>query len=213
MQRKPTLEPPTLAATARLAARARPAAYARQQTWHEAAAPLAPAAALVAALVLVFAAGPAAAVNRCKDAQGNVTFSDTPCPNAAVGEKIDIKPASGAGARAVGSSYTPPPPAPTVAGRRARVAALDAAIASLTRQMDKDQQEAVAALDKIYWDMAKASKAANDSNMDSNGARASMAVSQSNIQGVSSRHNQKMRDSEQRLMMLKAERESILRAN
>ena len=158
------------------------------------------------------AALPALAVNRCKDAQGNVTFSDTPCPNAAEGGKIEVNPATGGGANAGGRSYTPPKAPPTVAGRQARLAALDDAISSLTRQMEKDSQEGAAAIDKIYKEMAAASKAAETSNMGSEAVRASMAVSQSNIQGVSRRYGEKMRESEWRLTMLKAERDSILRA-
>lgn len=163
-------------------------------------------------MVMVSTAHPALAVNRCKDAQGNVSFSDTPCPTTAEGGKIDIKPATGGGSNAGGRSYTPPPVATTVAGRRARLAALEDAISSLTRQMEKDSQEGNAALDKVYKEMAAASKAAETSNLGSEAARGSMAVSQSNIQGVSRRYSDKMRESEGRLTVLKAERESILRA-
>ncbi|OYT90208.1 MAG: hypothetical protein CFE43_19540 [Burkholderiales bacterium PBB3] len=163
-------------------------------------------------VLLMCTALPALAVNRCKDAQGNVTFSDTPCTNAAEGGKIDLKPATGDGANAAGRTYTPPKSPPTVAGRQARLAALDDAISSLTRQMEKDSVEGAAAIDKVYKDMAAASKAAETSNMGSEAVRASMAISQSNIQGVSRRYSEKMRESEWRLTMLKAERESILRA-
>ena len=109
--------------------------------------------------LLVCATLPALAVNRCKDAQGNVTFSDTACPNAAEGGKIDIKPATGGGANAGGHTYTPPKPPATLAGKQARLAALDDAISSLTRQMEKDSLEGAAALDKVYKEMAAASKA------------------------------------------------------
>jgi hypothetical protein len=162
--------------------------------------------------LLLCAALPALAVNRCKDAQGNVTYSDAPCPNAADGGKIEVKPATGDGANAVVRTYTPPPAPATAAGKQARLAALNDAISSLTRQMEKDSLEGAAALDKAYKDMAAASKAAETSNMGSEAVRASMAVSQSNIQGVSRRYSDKMRESDWRLTMLKAERESILRA-
>ena len=85
--------------------------------------------------------GPAAAVNRCTDAQGKVTFSDQPCPSDTQGGAIVVKPATGNAGPSTRSvrTYTPsnPPPA-TVSGKRARIAALDEAIEIAREQAEDD---------------------------------------------------------------------------
>ncbi len=65
-------------------------------------------------LTCALAAGPGWAINRCTDASGKVAFQDAPC--AGKGEKIEVRPASGAApkptapASAAATTGVAPPP-------------------------------------------------------------------------------------------------------
>jgi len=155
--------------------------------------------------------GPAAAVNRCTDAQGKVTFSDQPCPSDTQGGAIVVKPATGNAGPSTRSvrTYTPNnPPPPTVAGRRARIAALDEAIVNLTKKMEADHQETARTVDKLYKELADASRVAN---LTPEAARASQAVTFNHIRSIQNAAGERGREYQSQLMQLKSEKDELQR--
>lgn len=155
--------------------------------------------------------GPAAAVNRCTDAQGKVTFSDQPCPSDTQGGAIVVKPATGNAGPSTRSvrTYTPsnPPPA-TVSGKRARIAALDEAIANLLKKMEADNQESARTIDKLYRELADKDRVAN---MTPEAARASQAVTFNHIRSIQNAAGERSREYQSQLMQLKSEKDELQR--
>lgn len=165
------------------------------------------------ALVAVFLCTglPAGAVNRCVDAQGKTTYSDQACPMSSQGGAIQVKPASGDSTRRAVRTLPPSQVPETVSGRRARVAALDEAIASLSRKIDQDNIEMGKTMDRMYREFAESSKVA-DKLQSPEASRASVAVSQNHIRSVQQSYGERLRGDHERLDLLKAEREQVLRA-
>jgi small-conductance mechanosensitive channel len=168
----------------------------------------APSPALLILTALLAAALPAAAVNRCTDAQGKVTFSDQPCEPSSQGGAIAVKPATGDSPTRARAAVPPPPTPATVSGKRARLAAVNEAIANVTRRMETEHQDTARQVDKLYRELADASRVAD---MTPEAARASQAVTFNRIQGLQRAAGERLRDYQAQLDALRNEKSQLER--
>lgn len=155
---------------------------------------------------------PAGAVHRCVDAQGKTTFSDQMCPMGSDGGRVSSTSASGNGTKV--AARTPPPPGvpDTAAGRLARLSTLDAAIASLTRKIDRDGIEHDKTMDRMNKEFSESARIAEKAQ-GQEASRASLAVSQNHIRSVQQSYSERLRGDHERLNLLKTEREQIRRVD